>query len=219
MTWKPMLFSTDMVRAIREGRKTQTRRVVKNPDHYACLTGDCPHDKQSQCAEAMAFFSPHPPGSGIWVKENYYYDLLDGPPGDMDSLYYIADAHSKNWCCELIPECQCAEVGKPKIRSGRFMPRWAARTFLEVESVKVERLQSISEEDAKAEGAGTAIWRTDVPGRAGPLLSAPCYYAGFGILWDSINAKKHPWSSNPWCWAYTFRPLTLAEATGKGWRA
>jgi hypothetical protein len=49
----PLLFKAEMVRALLEGRKTQTRRIVKNPEYFACLTGDCPHGKQSECDEAI----------------------------------------------------------------------------------------------------------------------------------------------------------------------
>jgi hypothetical protein len=75
------------------------------------------------------------------------------------------------------------------------MPRWASRITLRVKSVRVERVQDITEEDAKAEGWP---YRHDVGG--GPLA-----IEWFHALWDSINGKTYPWASNPWVWAVTFR--------------
>lgn len=82
------------------------------------------------------------------------------------------------------------------------MPRWASRIDLEITRVRVERLQDISESDARAEGVDLNDWYTESP----DPNKSPYRYA-FAQLWDSINAKKHPWSSNPWVWVIEFRKI------------
>lgn len=81
-------------------------------------------------------------------------------------------------------------------RPSIFMPRWASRITLEITDVRVERLQSISEEDAAAEGVDPMVV---LPG------DVVSHVAGFGMLWDSINHKRAPWDSNPWVWAISFK--------------
>lgn len=76
------------------------------------------------------------------------------------------------------------------------MPRWASRITLEITDVRVERLQSISEEDAAAEGVDPMVV---LPG------DVVSHVAGFGVLWDSINHDRAPWDSNPWVWAISFK--------------
>ena len=80
-------------------------------------------------------------------------------------------------------------------RPSIFMPRAASRITLKVTGVRVERLQDISEEDAQAEGV-------DFLPLAPAALTHRTSYSG---LWDKINGKKHPWSSNPWVWCIEFR--------------
>jgi hypothetical protein len=81
-------------------------------------------------------------------------------------------------------------------RTAMFMPKWAARYWLEITDVRVQRVQDISEEDAKAEGAS----KFPVP-----TFADSTYGQGFERLWDSINRKRHPWSSNPFCWCLSFQ--------------
>lgn len=96
-------------------------------------------------------------------------------------------------------------------RHGMFMPRWASRITLEITDIRIERVQDISEEDAKAEGVrywpsyhGWAVRDPDGENGEGVYQTAPL---GFSRLWDSINGKDHPWSSNPFCWCISFRRL------------
>lgn len=86
-----------------------------------------------------------------------------------------------------------------------FMPKSAARTWLELTDVRVQRLQDISNEDAKAEGAEPIYPPVMYPDEP---LSEWHYYRGFEKLWDSINKKTHPYSSNPWVWALTFERIS-----------
>jgi len=91
------------------------------------------------------------------------------------------------------------------------MFRWASRITLEVVSVRVERLQEISEEDAKAEGVGHGFqlnggWPDYQHIKGGVCeLTQDTARMSFATLWDSINGKKHPWESNPWVWVVEFR--------------
>ena len=204
---RPIIFSAPMVRAILAGAKTQTRRVVKpEPQHWQWMVAfdDGTFARVGEDFETNPFTSPlGQPGDRLWVRESIYVDHINyvhGPlpnarPADVDDmLYYRADGE----CCQQIPECSCAEIGKPKWRSARFMPKWAARIWLEIIAVRVEQLQDIDQWGAYAEGVSKS--KSEVPN---PV-------ANYRALWDSINGKSHPWSTNPWVWAIEFKRM---EAT------
>lgn len=123
-------------------------------------------------------------------------------------------------------------------RHGMFMPRWASRITLEITDIRVERVQEISEDDAEAEGAAACetglecsacpwIGFEDSPGVERtededweficPECKEVCahhpineqFRFGYRHVWDEINGKTHPWSSNPWCWCISFRRLEM----------
>lgn len=223
MRERPILFSGPMVRAILDGRKTQTRRVVKRvPDHNLdgpWVIANSPYGK---------------PGDRLWVRESFYVDHIDYAehqrlgserPDEVtdEMLYYPADARQgrPHWCCQLIPECYCAEVGKAKARSGRFMPRWASRIALEITGICVERLQDIADWDAWSEGVDP-VMATDYTNPDNKIVLASCR-ENFSNLWDGINGKDKyvkgagfggetlrvestsTWASNPWVWVVKFR--------------
>ena len=222
MKERPIIMSAPMVRALLEERKTQTRRVL-NPqpshDQYHVWRGRVTRDEEHRMwcwkdlaleniwdfpngedRKELALHCPYGvPGDRLWVREAFLIDdrtLITGPLPRVepnldwqDCTYYRADGE----CCEQIPECACAEYdGKTPWRPSIFMPRWVSRITLEITDVRVQRLQEISEEDAIAEGYEVAF---------GPGM----FSRAFDSFWDSINAKKHPWASNPWVWAITFR--------------
>lgn len=185
MKERPILFSGPMVRAILDGRKTQTRRIIKNPDFYGCPTGDCPHWNQKECDAAMAKSCPYgKPGDRLWVKETFVAPV-DGKPVYRASIPYgNLDCHFKPW--------------RPSI----FMPRKASRITLEITSIRVERLNDISEEDAKAEGAEI---QKETPGGwviCGPRIGS--YREGYRWLWEQINGADS-WDANPWVWVIEFK--------------
>lgn len=204
--FRPILFSTPMVQAILEGRKTQTRRTLKphpsnneflielskdwgwaqrrlistKPDKYEILQNwKCPYGNI---------------GDVLWVRETYckLYESLD--------LYYFKDDKS-------------FDHKKAKWKPSIHMPKAACRLFLRIKDVRVERLRDISEADAKAEGISfirftvfnqdrflytdyldlESSWRD-------PRIS-------FQTLWDSINAEKMPWKNNPWVWVIEFERI------------
>jgi hypothetical protein len=182
-----------MVRAILKGRKTQTRRIVKprpnlelsdngSPIHHH--SADCPGYCDYACGESVPdSWSPYGIiGDHLWVREGFslYHDLDGNHP------VYKADIEDHG--------------GEPppndKWRPSIHMPRWASRITLEITSVRVDRLQDISELDCEAELGVESYSLHD---------SA---YARFRELWDSINGKRAPWSSNPWVWCISFRRIT-----------
>lgn len=175
---RPILFSGPMVRAILDGRKTQTRRIVKpQPKGTPELGGfgrlwfdgrddmNCPHGL---------------PGDRMWVRETFAIVNKDCGP----VAVYCADG-------EFQPD-YIGHRWSPSIH----MPRWASRISLEVISVRVERLCGITEADAKAEGAEPSIVGAD--------LDHLKYRAGFQTLWESINGDGS-WALNPWVWVLEFK--------------
>ena len=203
---RPILFSAPMVRSILDGRKTQTRRVVEPQPDKVVLSyypgGLVAHDLE--CNETAIKYGngfedddrqwkcPYgAPGDRLWVRETWQQD----PAGDR-AVCYRATGHDEK--C-VIPD----HLWRPSI----FMPRWASRLTLGITAVRVQRLQEISEDDAIAEGCKLpASGRiTDVQGGqyAGRIWwNAVTWYKE---LWDSINGKTHPWTSNPWVWVIEFR--------------
>lgn len=201
MAKKPIIFSDPMVRAILAGHKTQTRRVIKLPieSDIASINLDGQGnwvmwapipvtDEQSIAHYPNGGGYPCPygkPGDQLWVRESWR-ELIDVGLGH-NFVVYRADG-------ELLP-AHAPNLGDAHWRPSIFMPRWASRITLRVTDVRAERLQDISEEDAKAEGA--TAWHDTIDGTV--------YRPDFHIRWDDINAKRgYPWASNCWVWAITF---------------
>jgi len=207
MKERPILFSGPMVRAILDGRKTQTRRIMKrNSSGRVQWKG-----KQWHIQDENAFLAcPYgQPGDRLWVKETWQCAVVS--EGIKGIGYKATYDDERNWFkAKTGPEWdRLWDKHQDKWRPSIFMPRWASRITLEIAAVRVERLQEISEADAKAEGV---TWRScedfepvAIPGPYGPC-SGPARIA-FKELWDSINAKTHPWASNPWVWVVEFRTL------------
>lgn len=158
------------------------------------------------------------PGDRIWVRETWRPRIAHGHGEDACDcadvvVRYDADGEERFFRDEEIPnEWTMPKAAARSNVSPLFLPRWASRLVLEVTSVRVERLQDISEEDAKAEGVER---RHDANHPAiQPSIHNPCTRA-FATLWDKINGKPRktktgikpamPWSSNPWLWVIEFR--------------
>jgi len=184
---KPIIFSTPMVQAILEGRKTMTRRVVKPQPKVCKEVSSIKRHSNPACKNWLAetnnggtigivnIKSKYEPGDILWVRETWNQDPI--------SYLYKADYG-------LIYKYQ---TWKPSI----YMPRAAARIFLRVTDVRVERLQDISEADALNEGCDGEI--------AGTISIKPI--EEYKALWDSINGKRggaYKWDSNPWVWVIEF---------------
>jgi hypothetical protein len=229
-----------MIRAIMDGKKSVTRRVVKQqPDneHFAdgCpytktgwalwkkgnLPGTIPHDGCT-CTPVSC---PYQPGDILWVQETWKVDSVDDANHEMIIVLKAAAAGYMNTAviCKFTEERYLKFrkfYQKPGWQSPYFMPREAARLFLLVEDVRVERLQEIGEADARAEGI-KSYWaephRDDAPfiGAAKEIGADLCFTRreAFQQLWDYINAKRdYPWVSNPYVWVISFerteRPVT-----------
>ncbi len=223
MKERPILFSAEMVKAILAGRKTQTRRIFKGltpPDcigNHSCVVEDgvAKFHLNERLAMHEGEWTKCPygkPGDRLWVRETWRTDAsLDRKSPRLFTKWpveYLADG------CRLEHGATYGHTdGKP--RPSIFMPRWASRITLEITGVRVERLQEISEEDAKAEGVDracsdpyeiAAAESCDDPG----YFSPTSYSEGFELAWNEINGKHASWASNPWVWVVEFR----VEATG-----
>lgn len=187
----PILFSGPMVRAILEGRKTQTRRVVK-PSRYR-------HEIDEE---------------GIWFEDEYG-DWNKGPCpyGQFGDRLWVREKVGIGRATGLAYYPDTLNGREPGALFDRWtpsihMPRWASRITLEITGVCGERLQQISEEDAKAEGATpydpTAYFTI---GQCGSKAGLPDfeYRAGFAELWNSLAKPGATWSDNPWVWVIEFK--------------
>jgi hypothetical protein len=198
MTEKPILFSAPMIRAILDGRKTQTRRVLKHgwaPENRIVSLPDGPNKGLRVV--------PYAPGDVLWVREAWRPDPNGVESDGTISVFYRADSYHQfglkpaaGW--NLPKSAQNASV--PSIH----MPRWASRITLKVTAVKVERLQEISEEDAKAEGVepfGICTWTDYSNNGVTNVVLSP--RRSFETLWASINGPG-AWDANPWVAAISF---------------
>ena len=185
MTDRPLIFSAPMVRALLDGRKTQTRRVLKPP--YGTLEYLPTGTWEPICTKVFR-------GDRLYVREAH---ALVGTV-DPQWVLYRADGY----------ESECARHGfdrpyppEPRWRPSIHMPRWASRLTLVVTDVRVQRLQEISEADAVAEGVtGRAYQARDGSWIADPKAS---FAGGFGCLWNSLYGPD-AWDANPWVAAISF---------------
>jgi hypothetical protein len=241
MKERPILFSAPMVRAILEGRKTQTRRVVKpqpelservgfiykgmayglggsyDPKGLRNLNCRCPYGQ---------------PGDRLWVKETHRpgawredgrvaFDYAASPELKNTPWRQCPDGElferlTMKWCDALEraglemdddgmyawPAGECPMVWTPSI----YMPRWASRITLEIVSVRVERLQDISNPDCYAEGVeDIRCANCGFPVPCGPCQNpSPDPRTAYLRLWESINGPGS-WDINPWVWVVEFR--------------
>lgn len=201
---KPILFSTPMVKAILDGRKTMTRRVIKNTygfsdeawfkgvPHNTNKTGysigylKVPYDDVTdRIGERVC--SPYEVGTRLWVRETWALCPEYKPiphPENAPKVWYKVDNNRPTWA---------GYKWEPSIH----MPKWAARIWLEVTDVRVQRLQDISIQDVVSEGISPC---TD------SLNWTETTINHFKTLWDSINAKRgYGWEVNPWVWCISFK--------------
>lgn len=200
ITERGMIFNSDMVRAILDGRKTQTRRPVKFPfkdRNLGCeLSGN---ELAGELSSGNYLNSPFgKPGDRIWVRETF-----QGPLFDIDQM----DAYCKDSApFEKTQFCVYKADGKPAPeffdaddnlhccwRPSIHMQRWASRLLLEITSVRVERIRSMSQDDARAEGVIAA---------SGSMEAG----LAFRELWDSIYGEES-WKANPWVWVIEFERI------------
>ncbi len=229
----PILFSGPMVKAILAGRKTQTRRVIHGnphiqkvewldnspvyPPRWRGKEGE-PYTGWAAKMDGLSIHLPRecPYGTKLdrlWIRENFYCDVEDDSEDRLDNLYYRADGE----CCQVIPECSCAEVGKVRWRPSIHMPRWASRLSLEVQAVRVERLQQITHDDIDAEGSIFIISQkngkpyreeTQAATQRSKKIGRGWTWGVWANRWDSINAGRgYGWLMNPWVWVVEFKRM------------
>ncbi len=207
MKERGMIFNGEMVRAILDGRKTQTRRIMApqpaddiercifpNPEAIGWKSS-LRHKHGSTTAHFCHYGKP---GDRIWVRETFQgplfdYDLMDSyckdptPFERPEFCVYKADGVPAPEFYDADGELHCC--WRPSIH----MPRWASRILLEITNVRVERLKSISDSDAIREGCSTA-----------DMKSGDCVADVFARLWASIYGPDS-WNANPWVWVIEFK--------------
>ena len=205
MKEKPIIFSTEMVKAILDGSKTQTRRVIKpqpgEREYWQPTKGFyVPIEKACR-------YSPYKKGGRFWVRETFtrrtdgidqilYKQQYD----ELVKMFDISDNDRPDWLPKL------PEFPKLKWKPSIHMFRKDSRITLEITGVRAERLQDITPEDCIAEGLvyheGFSQWHTS------PDTLVFGHKTAFQILWDSINAKRgYGWDTNPFVWVIEFKRL------------
>lgn len=219
-----LLFTAQMVCRTLELKKRQTRRLVLiRPEHAGGRKGQTPDAVFDRVT--VGEYSPEPedprvprifgayftapngadllvkspwgrPGDRLRVRESYRFPQAadDLPPRKVPKgclVHYEAGGGPR-------------PVWAGKLRPGIFLPTWASRIELTIESLRVERLKNIVEGDARAEGAEPMAVTDPQASKSG--MSAGCWYReGFATLWDSLNADRgYPWDSNDWVWVIGF---------------
>ena len=198
MNEHPILFSSEMMRAILMGNKTQTRRVIKTQPEFnadGCMSAklEVPpiwYDFYSINGKTKRIKCPYVKRMNHWVRETF---AVDGHYKDGKGYCYRADGDK-------------ATQWKPSI----FMPRQASRIILEVTDIRVERVQNISDGDIGHEGISwnepPQFEKRNLSRGISPAQRAFCR------LWDEINFKRgFSWEKNPWVWVIEFKPLDSAE--------
>ncbi len=199
-----MLFSAPMVRALLAGTKTQTRRTTGLPRmeelqpgfwHLSNAHGGRVGVTTDRISEVAPDYTAIQPGDRLWVKETWRVPAQDDRIAPRDLARQIIGYEA---------DCSPGTISATgKVRVSIHMPRWASRLTLHVTDVRVERLQSISEADAAAEGIvqiGRFFGVADADWDSASTVSAVDAYAN---LWEDINGAGS-WDKNPWVAAYTF---------------
>jgi hypothetical protein len=216
MNERPIIFSAAMVRAILDGQKSQTRRIIKPQPPYGCEYSinsngtnalchtEGPIDNKTRWVPPTPNSADHRlpspygiQGDRLWVRETFADEAGGTRKFLGDHIYYRAD-------------------GEADLQGGRWsasihMPRWASRIRLKIARISVERVQDISESDAKAEGAKLAVkyddgYITSEPRIVERELHSRSFAFGFEGLWRQIHGSKS-WDSNPWVWVIEFKVI------------
>lgn len=197
---KPIIFSTEMVKAILDGRKTQTRRIIRYGDKKGMIRKYCGDDSyifaknypplslETNSIEVIKKYLPYKKGDILWVRETW-----NDTWGD-DVLYKANGGSAKDLGYKKVPKW------KPSI----YMPRKYARIFLKVKNVRVEQIQDISVKDIREEGMNSYDREKSLQSFTGSRYAKDW----FVFLWDSINKKRgFGWDVNPWVWVIEFERI------------
>ncbi|ENZ7224853.1 morphogenetic protein [Klebsiella pneumoniae] len=232
MKERGMIFNGEMVRAILDGRKTQTRRIMKlQPKPSKSRPGDFWFS--SKKLESMVHVSDLAPGNSpiadyhlfiqehccpfgavgdrIWVREAF---RVHSRATDVATLVYKASERN-SWTEQThrVPVAVCNKPATPeKWTPSLHMPRWASRILLEITDVRVERLNAISEEDARAEGIiDGGCLNCGEPEPCGCANPEPDATDAFAYLWQSIYGQEN-WNADPWVWVIEFKRVEGGES-------
>lgn len=221
MKERGMIFNGEMTRAILDGRKTQTRRIMKvQPENselglrrvveskngiddgkYFWSQSDATGLKSRSKPFACPFGTV---GDRIWVREAF---RVHSRATDVATLVYKASERN-SWTEQThrLPVAVCNKPATPeKWTPSLHMPRWASRILLEITDVRVERLNTISEEDARAEGIiDGGCLNCGEPEPCGCANPEPDATDAFAYLWQSIYGQEN-WNANPWVWVIEFK--------------
>jgi len=223
MSEKPIIFNTEMVKAILDGRKTVTRRLIKPqpPEEWnsvkhiktnAGIIGWCFYNSRDPDNHSYKKNIPYKKGDILWVKEGWRCtgggserNIIYKADGDTaisfcgvddgrKSILHVAEPYWAEWDRLVYKTDKGCEW-----RSARFMPKWAARIRLEVLHVNIESLEEITGAECVREGCPTL----DTDDR---YKAADMAHEWFERLWDSLYAKRgYPYESNPWVWPLEFK--------------
>lgn len=211
MKERPILMNTEMVKAILEGRKTQTRRVIKPIPQWVYEAGKAfdsnknPYLQMGLNDDSGASWSKKchygKVGDRLWVRETFAEYFSIHTPDDPDYLYKASDYSSDDYRLKDI-----------KWTPSIFMPKHACRLKLEITDIRVERVQEISPEDAVKEGIKVVSHPSAIQelwGIENLNYMCPMPDEAFSYLWNSINGKKEDcsWDNNPYVWVIEFKRI------------
>lgn len=216
---RPILFTGPMVRAILDGRKTQTRRALRHqpldilpmpnskaPNQESWVTLETrdpkPHGTVIRCRYGV-------PGDRLWVRETW-------AQGIRHKVIYKADFYTEDGFGSEIVDLETGETAPLVWKPSIHMPRSASRLTLEITGVRVERIQEITKDEAKLEGIQGHV--ENFGPRSNPHMIYPAFpekeggfhsaVAAFEALWNSINEKRGlGWAANPWVWVIEFKRI------------
>lgn len=210
MKERPILFNTEMVHSILWGDKTQTRRIIKDSTkeglEVGYQLGECyalDDSRSTGCKYIQSFCPLGEVGDRLWVRETFCYGQIDEFDAEHpdDRQLFVDQTNSsedypvyKQWCLENDADIEDV-IWTPSIH----MPRSACRIVLEITDIRVERLNSISEQDAKAEGCDNSKTRA--------AISVGWYekpIRAFKRLWERFHGECS-WYENPWVWVVEFK--------------
>lgn len=200
---KPILFSTPMVQAILRNKKTQTRRIMpEQPNEYLlpCGTSKRYWANDPEYLKAKYYRSKYEIGDILWVRETWQHTKCLSINWEDETYGYVYKADKQPW------EDYEGWKWKPSIH----MPKEAARLFLKITDIRVERLQDISQADAIAEGVesvrqlGRSYYKLYYGNKKFDYDESPI--VSYMSLWQKINGKDS-WSENPYVWVYEFERI------------